>query len=146
MSFRFSLGSVLRFRESMEQREYLELEKLYRETATLEEGLRQTVHLISAATVNRERRLMEGLQAADLISACEYERSLQMQCEVLRSRLRQAKMNWQKQLDVYQTARRKRETLEKLRSSHLDAYNREQAKREQSTLDDLFLSRRQPHK
>jgi flagellar export protein FliJ len=45
-------------------------------------------------------------------------------------------------LAAYQLARRNRETLEKLREKQFDLYTREQAKREQAVIDDLFLSRR----
>jgi flagellar export protein FliJ len=52
------------------------------------------------------------------------------------------KVKWRLQLASYDQARQNRETLEKLREKQLDTFRREQAKREQAAMDDIFLSRR----
>jgi flagellar biosynthesis chaperone FliJ len=56
--------------------------------------------------------------------------------------LQELKIKWRQYLASYELARRNRETLEKLRAKQLEAYVREQGKREQAVTDDLFLSRR----
>lgn len=142
MPFQFTLAAVLRYRESLEQREYLALEKLQQEVALLELKVKRIEEACLAATQDRKAQLAQGMRAADLQSAYKYQLALEKQRELLRSQIQDARLKWQRQLQSYQTARRKRETLDELRSHQLAAYRQEQAKREQNTLDDIFLSRR----
>jgi flagellar export protein FliJ len=142
MAFQFSLAAVLRYRDGLEQREHLALEKLQQEVSLLEAKVTQIEHDCLSNTINRSAELAQGIRAINLQSAYEYQSALERQRDILQSQLQEARLKWQRQLQVYQTARRRRETLEKLRSQQLDAYRREQARREQNTLDDIFLSRR----
>ena len=142
MPFQFSLAAVLRYRESLEQREYLVLEKLQQEVALLERKVHQIEQACLAATQDRKVQLAQGMRAADLQSAYRYQVALEKQRELLRTQMQEARLKWQRQLQSYKTARRKRETLDHLRSHQLAAYRQQQAKREQNTLDDIFLSRR----
>jgi flagellar export protein FliJ len=142
MSFRFSLSAVLRYRESIEQREHFALEKIQQEIVRVELRIRQVEEHCSTATKNRAAELAHGIRAADVKSAYDYQNALEQQREMLRTLLQELKMKWRQQLASYELARRNRETLEKLRDQQLDAYSREQAKREQAVIDDIFLSRR----
>jgi len=144
MAFHFTLAAVLRFRQSMEQHEYFALETLQHQARALEKSIKQVMQAISGARHSRERHLAEGIQAADLHSTTDYEQGLDQQLAAFEKQLAQTRLRWRNQLQVYQAARRRRETLDKLRSDQLDAYRREQSKREQSTIDDLFRSRRRP--
>ncbi len=142
MPFHFPLATVLRYRESIEQRERLALEKIQQEIAGIELQIRQTSDACLAAGKNRSAALAQGTSAAEMQSAYEYEKALELQGEILRVRLQDSKKKWQQQLAVYEAARRNRDTLEKLRQQQREVYIREQAKREQAAADDLFLSRR----
>ncbi len=142
MPFRFSLSAVLRYRESIEQREHLALESIQQEIARVELRIRQVEEGCAAATQNRAAELARGTRAAEVQNAYEYESALEQQLEALRALLQELKMKWRQQLASYELARRNRETLDKLREKQLDAYSREQAKREQAGLDDIFLARR----
>jgi len=142
MSFQFSLAAVLRYRESIEQREYFALERTQQEIARTEAGIHQIEQDCAKATQDRAAELAKGTRAADVEAAYEYQTALEQQLEALRALLQELKMKWRQQLASYTAARRNRETLEKLREKQLDAYSREQAKREQSVMDDIFLARR----
>jgi flagellar export protein FliJ len=142
MSFRFSLAGVLRYRESIEQREYFVLEKIQQEVNRVDQRIREVEADYSTATQNRAAELAKGVRAAELQATYEYQRALELQIEALRVRLQELKTKWSQQLATYQLARRNRETLDKLREKQFDLYTREQAKREQAVIDDLFLSRR----
>jgi flagellar export protein FliJ len=142
MSFQFPLAAVLRYRESIEQREYLALEKIQQEVNRVELRIRQVEEDCSTATDNRTAELVRGVSAAEVQTAYEYQRALEQQGEALRALLQELKMKWRQQLASYELARRNRETLERLREKQFDAYVREQAKREQAVIDDIFLSRR----
>jgi flagellar export protein FliJ len=142
MSFHFPLAAVLRYRESIEQREYFALEKTQQEIARVEVQICQVEVDCSAVGQNRAADLAKGIRAADVQSAYEYQIALEQQLEALRALLRELKVKWRQQLASYDVARRNRETFEKLREKQLDTYSREQAKREQAVMDDIFLSRR----
>jgi len=142
MSFQFPLAAVLNYRESIEQREYLALEKIQQDIVRVELRISQAQNDCSAATQNRLADLACGTSAAALQSAYDYQKVLEQNSEALQALLQELKKKWRQQLASYELARRNREMLEKLREKQLDAHNREQAKREQSVIDDTFLSRR----
>jgi len=142
MAFHFPLAAVLRYRESIEQREYFLLEKIQQEISRLEVRMREAEEACSKAIENRATELAKGICAADVRSAYEHERALELQIEALHALWQELKAKWRQQLASYEIARRNRETLEKLRERQLNSYTREQAKREQAVMDDIFLSRR----
>lgn len=142
MAFRFALAAVLKCRETLEKREYLALEKTQQEIAQTEIALHQCDERLSAATRRREADLRRGVTSVHLHAAYEEETALEKQGEKLRAQLRELQVRRQNCLKAYEQARRNRELLDELRIRQLDAYHREQAKREQAALDDVFLSRR----
>ena len=142
MPFHFPLAAVLRYRESLEQREYFALERIQQEATRVEIMIRQAEEDCLAAAQNRASNMAQGVRAAEVQAAYEYQRALEQQIEMLRVRLQDLKIKWRQQLTSYELARRNRETLEKLRDKQLEAYSQEQAKREQAAVDDLFLARR----
>ena len=142
MAFRFALAALLEYRESLEQREYLALEKTQQEIVQTQIALHQCAESRSAATRRREADLCCGVTSVHLQAAYEEETALEERGEKLRAQLRELQVRRQNCLRAYELARRNRELLDELRIQQLDAYRREQAKREQATLDDVFLSRR----
>ena len=142
MAFRFALAAVLKYRESLEQREYLALEKTQQEIVQTKIALDQCEKRRSAATRRREADLRRGVTSVHLQAAYEEETALEEQGEKLRAHLRQLQVQRENCLKAYELARRNRELLDKLRTRQLDAYRHDQAKRQQATLDDVFLSRR----
>jgi len=142
MPFQFSLAAVLKYRESLEQREHLALERIQQEIVRVEARIRQVEQDCSQATQSRAAELSHGTRAADVQSAYEYQIALEQQREALFALLQELRIKWRQQLASFEVARRNRETLEKLREKKFEAYSHEVAKREQATMDDIFLSRR----
>ena len=142
MPFHFPLAAVLRYRESIERRERLVLERIQQEIARVELQIRQIEDACSGASERRGAELARGMSAAEMQSAYEYQQALEQQGDTLRSQWLEWKKRWRQQLTAYDLARRNRETLERLRAKQLEIYSREQAKRGQAIIDDLFLSRR----
>jgi flagellar protein FliJ len=142
MPFQFPFTAVLRYRESIEQRELFALGRIQQEVAEVELRIRHIEGDCSLAAQNRIAELTRGIDAANMQLSYEYQNALEQQGEALRPVLSELKLKWQQQLKSYQLARRNRETLEKLREKQLDAYRRELGKREQAEVDDLFLIRR----
>lgn len=141
MAFDFPLAAVLRYRGSLEQQEYLLFEKIQQEIAQVELKIRQVEEARLTAGQTRVAELAKGIPAIELQNAFHYERALDLQREALQSQWQELKVKWRRQLVAYEMARRNRETLEKLRDKQLEAYTREQAKRAQAAVDDIFLAR-----
>lgn len=142
MAFRFVLAAVLKYRESLEQREYLALERIQQEIAQMERRIRKCEEREYAAAKRREADLGRGLPSIHLQAAYEAELALQKQREEMQGKLQELQGKRQECLKAYEEARQKREVLDNLRLRQLDAYRRDQAKRQQIMLDDIFLSRR----
>src|SRR5581483_6201370 len=142
MAFRFALAALLKYRESLEQREYLALEKVQQEIVQVENLIRQCEQQLSAAQARRDRDLKSGVISIQLQAIYQEETALEELQEKLRAHWQQLQVFFFKQKTAYEIAHRNREVLDNLRLKQLDAYRKEQAKREQKTLDDIFLARR----
>lgn len=142
MAFRFALAAVLKYRESLEQREYLALERIQQQIAQMERRLHKCEERQSAAAKRRETELGRGIPSIHLQAAYDEELALQKQREALQGKLQELRLTRQQCLKAYEQARQKREVLDDLRLRQLNAYRHEQAKRQQKMLDDIFLSRR----
>lgn len=142
MAFRFALAAVLKFRETMEQQAYLALERIQQEIAQIERRIHKCEERIAVSAKRRESELRRGIASVHLQAAYDEEMALQKQREALEAKLKELQVKRQECLKAYEVARQKREILHDLRTRQLAAYHREQLKREQKTLDDIFLSRR----
>ena len=144
MAFRFSLAAVLTYREALEQRELAALERVQQEIALLEKQIQDAESNLRLLEQQREEELKRGMRSIHLQDAIEREHTaLQLQKE-LAKRCADLRIKRQGILNAYEEARQKRTLLEKLRERKLHEYTREQAKAEQTMIDDLFLSRWKP--
>lgn len=141
MAFRFSLSAVLKYRENIEQREYLALERVHQEIGRVEAQVRQIEQWCQAEAQRREAELSRGIPSVHLQSAVEQELELIRHRDLLHGRLRELHLKRKQHLKTYEQARQKREILEELRSRQLSTYERDQAKRQQNAVDDIFLAR-----
>jgi len=141
MAFRFSLAAVLKYRENIEQREYLALEKIHQEIGRVQAQVQQIESWLRAESQRREAELSRGIPSVHLQNAFEQELVLIRHRDLLQARLRELDVKRKQHLKTYEQARQKREILDELRSRQHAAYDREQTKRQQNTVDDIFLSR-----
>jgi len=141
MAFEFKLAAVLRYRESVEQRDYLALQRIQQEIAQTEAQIHQCQEQHAAARRQRETELARGIASIHLQAVYEQELALEKHLDKLQAQLKELEQKRQRCLKTYQLARQKREVLDHLRVRQLEAYRRAQAKRQQNTLDDIFLSR-----
>lgn len=142
MSFRFSLAGVLKLRENVERREYLALERIHMEIAYAEAQLRDVDEWRSVLAERRQAELAEGIPSIQLQGVFDQELALEHRRDTVKRNLEELVAKRQQHVKAYELARQKREMLDQLRARQLDAYLRNRAKREQSAIDDLFLSRR----
>jgi flagellar export protein FliJ len=142
MAFRFPLAAVLKYRESMEQREYLALERIQMEIARMQAQIAQAAAARSAAAASSLEQLSRGLAAIHLQEAREYESALERSQTLFEEKLKELRVSLRQRLRTYQIARQKREVLDELRSRQKNAYERDQARLQQNAVDDLTLARR----
>ena len=144
MAFRFKLDAVLRFREGVEHAEEATLYRVVREIANAETELQQVKINQDRLREQRERELTLKLPAVHLLEIAEREFEFKNAAEALRLRLQKLETQRVKQLAIYQNAHRDRQVLSELRDQQRKAYELEQRRQEQKTLDDLFLARSKP--
>jgi len=141
MAFRYPLQSVLRFRHSLERQEE---QRLFGAAAVVAR-LRADAEQLENNHFEQKRRLFQELLSGTLsallhfMAACdaayaETRRTLLLQLE-------QAEIKRMEQLEIYKTARQKRETFEGLRDRQEEAYKLEFARHEQQSTDEAFLLR-----
>jgi flagellar export protein FliJ len=141
MPFRFKLDAVLRFRQSVEQAEEAALYRIVQEITEAELELKQVVSSQDRLREQREQDLSRMLPAVHLLEIAERELAMERTAEGLRIRLGQLETERLKQMAIYQAAHQDREILSELREQQRHAYQIEQRRQEQKTLDDLFLAR-----
>ena len=142
MPFQFALDAVLQYRKSLEQREYRALERVHYEITRTEGEISRVEDWLVSARNSRAAELSRGVASIQVQDAYDRELALERHRDSLQNQLRDLKLKLQQHLKTYQVARQKREVLEALRNRQLDLYTREQTKRQQNALDDLFLARR----
>ena len=143
MPFHFPLQAVLHYRQSMEHQQELRLRAANQQVARVQ-------HLIEQADLQRKElrsieieELSSGTTAAELQFGLLCEVSLLRRRRELEQQLIRVQQLRDQQREIFQQARRAREMLESLRDQQLHLYKKDVSRREQRSLDDLFLMRRE---
>ena len=143
MAFHFPLHAVLHFRQSIEHQQELRLRAANQQVARVQHLIEQT---------DLRRRELQSTQANELnagMTVAELRFELQCEAELVRHRreleqqLLQLQQLREQQRELLQQVRRAREMLESVRDRQLREYRQEALRREQRSLDDLFLLRRE---
>lgn len=143
MPFRFPLQAVLHYRQSIEHQQEIRLRAANQQVARVQ-------HLIEQVDFRRKdlrsmemEELSAGTTAAELQFGLLREASLLRQRKELEQQLARMQQLRDQQREIFRQARRGRETLESVRDRQLGVYKKDAARREQRSLDDLFLMRRE---
>ncbi|MBZ5503619.1 MAG: flagellar export protein FliJ [Acidobacteriia bacterium] len=142
MAFRFSLQAVLRLRASHERIERLRLLAVAAMIVRVRNELAALDRESEAARRRMHALLAGGLSGAELHFEFAGERLRGDHRRELEGRLEQLGKTQEVQRRAYHAARQKREILENLRQRKWEEYRRQQARREQQALDELFLIHR----
>lgn len=144
MVFHFTLDAVLRFRQSLEDRELLCLQRLLSRRAALLSELEQ-LHQISVKLQQgtKQAMLLQPTPAVEIHFAMAQLHALEQQQQLLRQRLCELETTIVEQRSRFEQQRRNREVLETLRERQLRDYRLMQRRREQAQLDELHLLRPQ---
>jgi flagellar export protein FliJ len=141
MAFRFTLASVLGFRESIERREDLALGKLQLEMARVRHEIDLVTEDLAAAQRWREESMRQPIPAAEVQSMLRGADVAAERKKKLLESLVALEHQREEQMRIYQTARRARQVLSDLRTQYRDTWEQEQARTQQKVLDDIFGSR-----
>jgi flagellar export protein FliJ len=143
MAFRFSLESILQLRRSQEQLERLKLEAIIWEQRQMRARLEGVIERSVESRHRFQQELAAGLTGSELqFQAMRQENTAAVRAS-LQDHLLELERSRLDQLLVFHKFRQRREILEKLRLRKLEVYAREQSRREQQELDDLFLMRQE---
>jgi flagellar export protein FliJ len=142
MPFRFPLQALLHFRQSVEHQQELRLRAANQQVARVRHALEQLDGRIRQTQAVYSQYLAGGTTGAELSFLETTEGLLRAQRQEGEHELLRCQHVRDQQERVFRQARRERETFESLRDEQLRAYERDQSRREQRRLDDLFLMRK----
>jgi flagellar export protein FliJ len=143
MAFRFPLATVLRVRESIEQREERALQRLQLEIARARRQIEELSAQIANAHLAREEALRHPIPAGHLHTMLWDAQAAVEKKKTLLHALHTLEQQRDQQMKLYQAAHRDREMLTDMQDQQLSAYQQEQSRTQQKHLDDIFIARRQ---
>jgi flagellar FliJ protein len=143
MGFRFTLASVLRFRESIEEREELALKKVEFELARVRRRIDELTQELAKASDERDAALQKSMEAFRLKNWQDEMNASSETKQILVETLATLKSQRDAQMRLYQAARVNRRTLTDLQKQQQGLWEQEQVRIEQKQLDDIFSSRLQ---
>jgi flagellar export protein FliJ len=142
MAFRFPLAAVLLVRENAEQREERVLQKIQQEMAQVSRQIDALDAEIADVHGARDRAMVEPIPAFQLHSILLRAEDAAKRRKPLQEKLANLLEDRNRQMKVYQAARRDHEALTNMLQKQREAYEQEQARNAQKQLDDIFISRR----
>ena len=141
MPFAYRLEVLLRLQRSLEHQEENRLLACVARVARLNTELQTW----EAARFARKWRIMEELQAgatgAVLQTAADWDLAARRKQADIRKQVEAAEQMRLQQMLVYREARQRREVLDGLRERQQTAYNLEEVRKLQRTLDEMYLVR-----
>lgn len=142
MGFRFPLATLLQLREIAEQREERLLGQILNQMAQSRQTLAELEEQRRDLIAQRELALQQLTSGFDITGFYGQLRGIDDLERTGREHLAKLTTLREQQMKIYETAHRNRDLLSGMKSEQLDAFRQEQARREQSVMDDNFSSRR----
>lgn len=141
MAFRFSLATVLRYRDSVEKREEIALQKLLMEIARTRLQIEQLTREIAHAQESLNKALQQPISAVHLRSMIAAVNFIVDRRTALIESLVPLERQREIQMQAYQAAHRDRKMLSEMAIRQRESYEQERARREQKFVDDIFAAR-----
>ena len=142
MAFQFSLGTVLRFRSILEEREERMLQRILFEISQTREALAQTDADIAESDAARNADVFKPVIGRSVHASYGAVNELKQSRENLLGQIEKLELLRDRQRVIYEGARRNREMLTDMRDEKRCVYESDAAHREQKTLDDNYIARR----
>jgi flagellar export protein FliJ len=141
MAFRFSLESIVRLRKSVERQERQKLAQATQRVA----GIRAQLTGMDESFMETQRQWRAELANANLTTVLEFgvasEAAYLCARERLQMALRNAEREFKDQVQRYRAAKQQHDTFESLRARYRRTYELELQRREQQTIDEMYLLR-----
>jgi flagellar export protein FliJ len=142
MAFEFTLNAVLRLRASYERIERLRLLQITAAMVQVQSEIAAANRDSEAARRSLRERLASGSSGVEIQFEAAREAVRANHRRLLESRLASLRRKHEAQRAAYRVARQKREILENLRERQFQDFLRQETRREQHALDELYLLRR----
>ena len=141
MAFRFTLDSVLRVRESVEEKEEQVLQKAQFEVERVRQRIDELTEELAQANRERNEALLHATEAyrlQDLQAGIEAAKEAR---QTLLETLETVKAERDRQMKIYQAARSGRQMLSDLETQQRGEWEVEQTRMQQKRIDDIFAAR-----
>jgi flagellar export protein FliJ len=142
MAFHFSLATVLRVRVIIEEREEGILQKILFNISKVFDDLERIDARIVEADDSRHAEVLKPCIGLEVHAYYGEVKELKQRRKDLEDKIQKLEEARDRQLSIYEAARRNREMLTDMREKKRTAYDVETNKREQKALDDNYISRR----
>ena len=142
MAFQFSLDTVLRVRGIVEEREERMLQKILFEISQTRETIARTDVEIAGSDESRRADVFKPLIGHHLHASYGAVTELKQDRKNLEAKIAKLEELRDRQLIVYEGARRNREMITDMREEKRGTYDSEMSRRDQKTLDDNYIARR----
>jgi flagellar FliJ protein len=141
MAFKFPLAAVLKYREELEKREERILEQRRETLVCAQTQLAEAREYRRRLLVEREVLLGRSVLGDDLHHIAEQQQQLEELEEDLQGHVAAALLDCDKQMKLFLVARQKREILNELKTNQKDFHDKQQERREQQVIDEIFSAR-----
>lgn len=141
MAFRFTLDSVLRVRESVEEKEEQVLQKAQFEVERVRQRIDELTEELAQANRERNEALLHATEAyrlQDLQAGIEAAKEAR---QTLLETLETLKAERDRQMKIYQAAHSGRQMLSDLETQQRGEWEVEQTRMQQKRIDDIFAAR-----
>lgn len=142
MAFEFSLATVLQVRGILEEQEERMLKKILSEIVRTGEAIAGVDAVLARSDASRSEGLFKPIPGHKLHAFYGEIAALKQNRKDLEERMRKLEELRNKQLKIYENARRNREMLTDMRDEQRSEYETDMTRQEQKALDDIFISRR----
>lgn len=142
MKFTFQLETVLKVRRILEDHEWYSLQRIIHDLNSTHVKLDQVRAKFHDWREASEKELSKGLAASMLRCERSGEAELQRAGSALESRIVEVELHLDQQRQLLVEARKNREAIDSVRQHRFEEYLRDQSKKEQAQIDELFLLRK----
>ena len=142
MAFQFALATVLRVRGIIEEREEGKLQKILFDISKVFDELERADAQLAETDASRQADVLKPYIGLQVHASYGEVKELKQRRKDLAAKIQVLEEVRDKQLLVYDAARRDREMLTDMREKKRTAYDSDVSKREQKILDDNYIARR----
>ena len=142
MPFQFPLATVLRVRGIIEECEEAKLQKILFDISKVFDELERADAQLAETDASRQADVLKPFIGLQVHASYGEVKELKQRRKELAAQIQELEQARDRQLLIYEAARRNREMLTDMREKKRTAYDTDIRKREQKVLDDNYIARR----